>query len=152
MSQGEQGPTGRGGSGEETAVLVTVSFRSARVGRPAVGRNVGISEPRLPRVKIARKPWPCQDVPGGARGHTFATSHPSSRRWPGKHASTFAQPVASANSLNQETITASPGSCPVFATRNHKPGAQGFSPQSPFSLDSWALICVLSTAFNLHPC
>lgn len=56
MSQGEQGPTGRGGSGEETAVLVTVSFRSARVGRPAVGRNVGISEPRLPRVKIARKP------------------------------------------------------------------------------------------------
>ena len=43
MAQGEQGPTGRGGVWGEGGHPVTVSFRPAPVGPPAVGRSVGIS-------------------------------------------------------------------------------------------------------------
>ena len=131
VAQGEQGPTGQGGSGEETAVLVTVSFRPALVGRPAVGRIIGISELRPPCVKIARKLGPHQDVPGGARSHTCATSHPSSRRWPGKHVSTFAQPVASVNSLNQETYCF-PGKLPRFCYKESQAWSAGLFATEPF--------------------
>lgn len=123
------------------AILMTVSFRPAPGGiQLLAGSSASLSlTSSCENRKEGRASSGCSGR--STRSHACNGPHPSSRRLAWETRVHVCSAHGFCKSCHPGDYSASRGSCPSFATGRHRPGVQGFSPQSPFSVDSWILMC-----------